>query len=187
MTPVPQTEQLISRFNTPLTRVILLTAIIAGTIGYSIGTMTMSSSQSPLPQQAITPSISLPKPTLYGDDGDIDYSDISGTVTTDTDYYDQVTIIIDSVKNDVLTRADYDTRTITKPQPKIAYPFSFSRLLPGLTYNISFFACHYNRNNTMFCNTTPKIVHCSGKIQASSCIIQDSGNVDFFLSKMLAK
>lgn len=168
--------------------VIGLSALIFGIGGYFVG-IRVSQLPSSTPYQQV--STVFPTPTIPGGDSDASVSTIGGAFTTDTNYYDQLVVNVDSIQNGVKTGLDTDYRYITKPQAGVQYPFSFLRLDPSKSYIVSASACTTNpKTYALICAKHIKIINCSGTLQGSSCIIkgngiqqESSGEVDFSLSK----
>ena len=177
-----------------------LTALLFAFLGYFVGIrvsqLPSSSAPTPVPQQpAYNPQMYQPtQPTgspIPGDDNDVDYSSIDGVFTTNTSYYDQLVVNIDSLQNSVRTNLDTDYRDITKPQVGVQYPFGFDRLDPYKSYIVSASACTTNpKTYALECAKNIKITKCSGQIQGQSCIItgngneiQSSGEVNFSIPK----
>jgi hypothetical protein len=167
--------------------VIGISALFFGILGYFIGVRV---NQLPLPltqQLQLTPSIT----TTPGADSDANVAKINGLFTTDTNFYSQIAINIDSIQNGVKTNLDSDFRDITKPQAGVVYPFLFSRLDSSKIYSVSISACRANpKTFALECAKNIKVTSCSGTIQGSSCLIKWQGNplqhfggVDFSLSK----
>lgn len=153
-------------------------------IGARVSGLSASSSQ---PTQSQTSSTS-----PSGNDNDTAFAEVFGTFTTDTSYYDQLDVYVDSIKNGVRTNQDVDYRYIVKPQVGVAYPFSFQRLDPTKEYIFSASACITNpKTYALICAKHINITKCSGTIQGANCIIkapgpllQTSGAVDFSLKKV---
>lgn len=170
--------------------VIGISALVFLLLGYFVGIRVneLPSSTAVLSQQI--PSTIVPT-VIPGDDNDTDYGRIVGTFKTNTNYYEQVAISIDSIQNGVETGLDSDLRDITKPQVGVVYPYSFARLDSSKTYTVSASACRVNpKTYALDCAKKINITNCTGTIQGKNCIIkwqgnslQRSGNVDFSISK----
>ena len=158
-----------------------LTALFFGFIGYFVGVrINELPSSTNIPQTSNIAQQYLPTQptgTIPGDDNDIDYSSIDGFFTTDTTYYDQLVVSIDSIQNNVKTNLDTDYRYITKPQTGIQYPYSFDRLDPYKSYIVSASACTTNpKTYALDCAKNIKIAKCSGEFQGATCVITGNGN-----------
>ncbi|HSX09536.1 MAG TPA: hypothetical protein VLF93_05250 [Candidatus Saccharimonadales bacterium] len=172
--------------------VIGISAIVFGVGGYFVGIRVNQLPQYNQSQPTtVQQSILGPTPTIPGDDGDTDFSTIGGNFITDTDYYDQLTISIDSIKDGVHTNLDTDFRDITKPQVNVSYPYLFQRLDPSKSYVVSASACTTNpKTYALICAKNIKITKCTGKIDGKTCIISgaanhriNSGQVNFSIAK----
>ena len=169
--------------------VILIVLIISGSIGYVLGLRISQYETTAVSQLDQQPSLPTVTPLLTGDDGDTDYISVSGTISSDSTYYDHMYVYVDELKNGVKTNQQADTREIFKAQENINYPFSFDRLNPGITYIFTAAACHADKSG--YCSSYTqkiKITKCSGQIQATNCIINGStsnfGNVSFAIRKV---
>lgn len=165
--------------------IIGISGIFFGILGYFIGFRVNE-----LPFSSAKSSVLQPPQSLSGDDTDSDseFAEIFGTFTTDTSYYDQIDVYVDSIKNGVKTQQDADYRYITKPESGVVYPFSFQRLAPSKNYIFTASACTTNpKTYALLCAKHIKITKCSGTLQGNACIItgsaQNFGKVDFSLSK----
>jgi len=167
-----------------------ISAIAFGILGFFVGVRinelpSSAFSASQQLQSLITPAAS------PGGDNDTDFARVYGTFTTDTNYYSQIVVAIDSIQNGVETNLDSDLRDITRPQAGIIYPYLFSRLDPSRTYIVSASACSVNlKTFALECAKNIKLTNCTGTAQGENCIIkwqgnslQRSGSVDFSISK----
>lgn len=171
--------------------VICTCAIIFGILGFFIGVRILElpfETNSALPLQ----STAIPVPTNFpGGDNDTDYARIVGNFTTDTNYYEQLVVSVDSIQNGVKTNLDYDLRDITRPQVGVAYPFSFARLDPSKTYIVSASACTVNaKTYALECAKKISVSNCTGTVVGSNCIVtwqgsllQKVGGVSFSIMK----
>lgn len=157
--------------------VIVVCACIFGSLGFLVGLRIIELpllTTPALPQQ--TSSILIPT-NMPGSDNETNFARVEGSFTTDTTYYDQLVVNIDSVQNGVKTNLDYDLRDITKPQIGIIYPYSFARLDPSKTYIVSASACSVNRKTyALECAKKITITNCTGTVEGSSCIIKWQGS-----------
>lgn len=168
--------------------VIGISAVVFGILGYFVGIRINELPYTTLSQQLQpTPSTT----NIQSGDNDTDYARVYGTFITDTNYYEQAAISIDSIQNGVRTNLDSDIRDITKPQAGIEYPYLFARLDPSKMYIVSASACSVDpKTYVLDCAKKITITNCTGTIQGQNCIIkwngsqlQPWGGVDFSIAK----
>jgi hypothetical protein len=171
--------------------IIGLSGLFFVVVGYFVGVRVneLPSSNQPSQSPSVSPFL---QPTLQpGDDNDIDYSSINGTILVNTNYYDQFVVRVNGLPSSTSTMIDTDYRTFTNPHVGIQYPYFFSRLNPSRSYEVSASACRVNDTTHAFeCAQNIRITKCTGKLQGKTCLIpgngiesQSSGEVDFALGK----
>ena len=173
--------------------VILISAIIFSVVGYFVGIRVNElPSSTPQPSQQIIPQqvqSAVHVTLMPGDDNDIDYSHISGSIVMNTDAYDQFVVNVNGLPNGKTVLIDTDNRSFVNPHMGIQYPYFFSRLDPFRSYAVTASACRTNpKTYALDCAKNIRITKCTGTIQGNTCVIkgngievQSSGEVDFAL------